>query len=194
MMQVLRVRIPVICGLFLALVVGCAKQAPPPDMAVKPAAGQGEDEAARRERERQAEQATLAERQRTAAEAERQRQAEQERMARQALSDQDVYFDYDSFLLSDEAKSVLEQKAAWLQEHAAVNTQIEGHCDERGTSVYNLALGERRANAAEQYLRLLGIPAPRLSTISYGEERPGDPGHNEAAWARNRRAHFVILP
>ena len=194
MMQVLRVRIPVLCGLFLALVVGCAKKAPSPEMAVKPSAGQGEDEAARRERERQAEQAALAERERAAAEAERQRQADQERMMRQAFSDQDVYFAYDSFLLSDEAKSVLDQKAAWLQEHAAVNVQIEGHCDERGTSVYNLALGERRANAAEQYLRLLGIPGQRMSTISYGEERPLDPGHNEAAWASNRRAHFVVLP
>ena len=69
---------------------------------------------------------------------------------------------------------------------------IEGHCDERGTAEYNLALGERRANAARAYLVSLGIPADRLRTISYGKEFPFDPGHDEAAWARNRRAHFVV--
>ena len=71
--------------------------------------------------------------------------------------------------------------------------QIEGHCDERGTVEYNLALGERRANSAKRYLTSLGIPENRISTISYGKERPLDPGHNEEAWTKNRRAHFVIL-
>ena len=79
-----------------------------------------------------------------------------------------------------------------MNQNSSVRSQIEGHCDERGTNEYNLALGERRANAAKQYLTTAGISAGRLSTISYGEERPLDPGHTEAAWARNRRAHFVI--
>ena len=83
-------------------------------------------------------------------------------------------------------------KLTFLNQNSSVRSQIEGHCDERGTNEYNLALGERRANAAKQYLTTAGVSAGRLSTISYGEERPLDPGRNEAAWARNRRAHFVI--
>ena len=75
---------------------------------------------------------------------------------------------------------------------SASKVTIEGHCDERGTAEYNLALGERRAKAAQEYLVFLGVGAQRLSTISYGEEKPVDPGNNEAAWAKNRRAHFVV--
>src|SRR5262249_43199705 len=81
---------------------------------------------------------------------------------------------------------------AFLNENGSVRSQIEGHTDERGTAQYNLVLGERRANAAKQYLTTAGINPARLSTISYGEERPLDPGHDEAAWARNRRDHFVL--
>lgn len=121
------------------------------------------------------------------------RRAEQERMAREAFTNQDVHFDFDSYTLRSDAKAILEQKAAWMKANAGVTVQIEGHCDERGTNAYNLALGERRANATKQYMSLLGIEGPRMSTISYGEERPLDPGHSEAAWTKNRRAHFVIL-
>jgi peptidoglycan-associated lipoprotein len=113
-------------------------------------------------------------------------------MSREDFVNRDVHFAFDSFVLSSEAKTTLEQKASWLSENPQVTAQIEGHCDERGTTAYNLALGERRAFAAKQYLTTLGVAAPRLSTISYGEERPLDSGHNEAAWARNRRAHFAI--
>ena len=74
-----------------------------------------------------------------------------------------------------------------------VKIQIEGHCDERGTAEYNLALGERRSNSAKKYLISLGVPEGRISTISYGKEKPLDPGHNEEAWAKNRRDHFIIL-
>jgi peptidoglycan-associated lipoprotein len=77
--------------------------------------------------------------------------------------------------------------------HPTVKIQIEGHCDERGTNEYNLALGERRANSAKKYLISLGMPADQISTISYGEEKPLDPGHNEEAWAKNRRGHFIVL-
>jgi peptidoglycan-associated lipoprotein len=77
--------------------------------------------------------------------------------------------------------------------HPTIKIQIEGHCDERGTSEYNLALGERRANSAKKYLISLGMPADRISTISYGKEKPLDPGHNEEAWSKNRRDHFIIL-
>jgi len=110
----------------------------------------------------------------------------------QEFQNQDINFDFDKYDLRTDARGVLDRKASFLNQNSSVRVQIEGHCDERGTNEYNLALGERRANAAKQYLTTAGISAGRLSTISYGEERPLDPGHNEAAWARNRRAHFVI--
>ncbi len=110
----------------------------------------------------------------------------------QEFQNQDVNFDFDKYDLRPDARAILDRKAAFLNENGSVRTQIEGHCDERGTEAYNLALGERRANAAKQYLTTIGISAGRLSTISYGKERPLDPGHNEAAWTRNRRDHFVV--
>jgi peptidoglycan-associated lipoprotein len=85
------------------------------------------------------------------------------------------------------------ENAKIVSNHPSLKIQIEGHCDERGSNEYNLALGERRATSAKLYLIKLGVPENRLSTISYGEERPLDPGHNEEAWAKNRRCHFVIL-
>jgi peptidoglycan-associated lipoprotein len=110
----------------------------------------------------------------------------------QEFQNQDITFDFDKYDLRTDARGILDRKAAFLNQNSSVRSQIEGHCDERGTNEYNMALGERRANAAKQYLTTAGISTARLSTISYGEERPLDPGHNEAAWARNRRAHFVI--
>jgi peptidoglycan-associated lipoprotein len=104
----------------------------------------------------------------------------------------DVRFDYDSAVLLDAARPVLDRTAEWLRQYDTVTLLVEGHCDERGTVEYNLALGERRATAAYNYLVSLGIAASRLKTISYGKEFPLDPGHTEEAWARNRRAHFEI--
>jgi peptidoglycan-associated lipoprotein len=104
----------------------------------------------------------------------------------------DILFGYDSAVLTPEARSRLESHAQWLRRFSSVTVLVEGHCDERGTVEYNLALGERRAMAAYNYLQSLGVPATRLKTISYGKEFPLDPGHNESAWARNRRCHFVI--
>lgn len=103
-----------------------------------------------------------------------------------------IYFDYDKALLKPEAKAQLENIAEWLKNVPAVNCQIEGHCDERGTNEYNLALGERRALAARRYLISLGISPDRLFTISYGEERPAVDGHDESAWKYNRRDEFRI--
>lgn len=104
----------------------------------------------------------------------------------------DVFFDYDKATLSDESKRILADNATQLKEATEVTITIEGHCDERGTVAYNLALGERRANAAKDYLVSLGVTAGQVKTISYGKERPFDAGHTEAAWAKNRRAHFLI--
>jgi peptidoglycan-associated lipoprotein len=103
----------------------------------------------------------------------------------------DVFFDFDSYSLSTEAKGTLEANARELKRTSMGNVTIEGHCDERGTKAYNLALGEKRANAAKEFLVALGVNGSRISTVSYGKERPFDDGHDESAWAKNRRAHFV---
>ena len=105
----------------------------------------------------------------------------------------DIHFDFDKYDIRPTDAGILKENAALLVKFPNVKIQIEGHCDERGTVEYNLALGERRANSAKRYLISLGIPEKRISTISYGKERPSDPGHNEEAWAKNRRAHTIIL-
>jgi peptidoglycan-associated lipoprotein len=104
----------------------------------------------------------------------------------------DIYFEFDSIRLSPEAQEILTQKAAWLRKNPRAKITVEGHCDDRGTNEYNLALGEGRAQSARAFLVDLGIKGARLNTISYGEERPIAGDQNEEAWARNRRAHFVI--
>ena len=105
----------------------------------------------------------------------------------------DVHFAFDRHDLSAEARKALAQNAEFILKFPEAEIQVEGHCDERGTSEYNLALGERRASSTRQYLVSLGVPLDRLASISYGEELPIDPQHNEDAWGKNRRAHFVIL-
>ena len=105
---------------------------------------------------------------------------------------EDIYFDFDRSTLSPAAQDNLLRKAEWLRENPDATATIEGHCDERGTNEYNLALGDRRAESAKAFLTDLGIDPARLTTISYGEERPVDPRHMEEAWAKNRRDHFVV--
>ncbi|HEY6136265.1 MAG TPA: peptidoglycan-associated lipoprotein Pal [Thermoanaerobaculia bacterium] len=105
----------------------------------------------------------------------------------------DAYFGYDEAALGADAQAALTDSANWLKKNPDFNLLIEGHCDERGTEQYNLALGDRRANQAKQFLMTLGVDAGRIRTVSYGEERPFDPGHDEAAWAKNRRAHLVLV-
>jgi peptidoglycan-associated lipoprotein len=104
-----------------------------------------------------------------------------------------IYFDYDKYFIRDDAKPVLEANSAWMKKWRSTKILIEGHCDERGTEEYNLALGEKRAKSASDYLLSLGIPADRLKTISYGKSQPLDMGHDEAAWAKNRRAQFLVI-
>ena len=104
----------------------------------------------------------------------------------------DIHFDFDKSTLTPTAQENLMQKAEWLRENPDAIVTIEGNCDERGTPEYNLALGERRAESAKAFLVDLGIDASKLNTISYGEERPVDPRHNEEAWAKNRRDHFDV--
>jgi len=113
-------------------------------------------------------------------------------MAKNRFLSENIYFDFDKSVLSDQAQELLKEKAMWMRANPDASVVVEGHCDERGTNAYNLALGERRAESAKTFLVNLGISGARMTTISYGEERPLDMGHNEEAWAKNRRATFVI--
>ena len=166
----------------LLFTVSCAKKAVKEDTSLSQ---QAADEAAA-EKARQEELA-------------RQRAIEEERLKEEAIQtakdnflNEDIHFEFDSAVLTPDAQEILNAKAEWLQNNLNVKSTVEGHCDDRGTLEYNLALGERRASNAKSFLVDLGIPASRLITISYGEERPVDPGQNEAAWAKNRRCHFTI--
>ena len=103
-----------------------------------------------------------------------------------------VFFDFDKSDIKPEGRQVLQKQADWLKKYPNVTVTVEGHCDERGTREYNLALGERRATAVKKMLVALGVPANRVSTISYGKERPAVVGSNEAAWAQNRRGVTVV--
>lgn len=106
----------------------------------------------------------------------------------------DIYFDFDKYNLKPESREILKGHAAWLAKNKDYKLVIEGHCDERGTTEYNLALGERRAAEAMKYLVELGVVAKSMKTMSYGKEMPMDPGHSEEAWTKNRRDHFVVTP
>ena len=103
----------------------------------------------------------------------------------------DIHFDYDKSYIREDDRATLREVADYLKANPAASILIEGHCDERGTAEYNIALGERRAESTKSYLVSLGVKPGALSTVSFGEEKPLDPGHSEAAWAKNRRAHFV---
>ena len=104
----------------------------------------------------------------------------------------DVHFAFDSYVIEPAAKEILKSNAEWLTENDTATVTIEGHCDERGTAEYNMALSAKRANAVLDYMKTLGIEASRMTTAPYGEELPLDPGHDEVAWSKNRRAHFDV--
>lgn len=109
-----------------------------------------------------------------------------------ALELKDVYFDFDQSAIREDSRKLLNENAEWFRKHTAAKVTIEGHCDERGSSEYNLALGDRRARSTRDYLVAAGVAAARISTISYGKERPFVQGHDESAWRWNRRAHFTV--
>jgi peptidoglycan-associated lipoprotein len=167
----------------LFLMTSCAKKQVTKGPAEKPMVYKppvGDEASKRAEAERQARLAALA-------------TAEGLRDEIRAFEAENIYFDFDKSELKPEARAILVKKAEWLRNHEDFSVRIEGHCDERGTNEYNLALGERRANAAWKFLNALGISGSRMTTISYGEERPADPGHNETAWAKNRRDEFKLI-
>ncbi len=174
-------------------VSSCAKK----KISSEPAATTAEEEA-RRQAEEEARQREL-ERQRALKEEDLSDESLSARMAEQRtesartrFENDDIYFEFDSVRLTPDAQGILAQKAQWLRANPDAEITIEGHCDNRGTNEYNLALGEGRAQSAMAFLTDLGIDAARLNTISYGEERPIDMAQTEEGWARNRRAHFVI--
>jgi peptidoglycan-associated lipoprotein len=180
---------------WLMLAASCAKKPVKVAPVVTPEVDE-EAEARRLAAEKEAEARRLAaEEKARALEEERLREQARERKElaeRERFFDEDIHFEYDKSRLLPEAKEILTHKAGWLEAHPDVSVIIEGHCDERGTNEYNMALGDRRAGSAKSFLIDMGITPERLTTISYGEERPVDPEHNEEAWAKNRRAHFVI--
>ena len=186
----------------LLLSAGCAKKSVGPgDAGTAATAGTGyldqETEAQRQARETREAQALrerqLAEQRRIEAEAESaSSRIAGEAQAVQEIQDDRIYFNFDSFELSAEARTVLQKKAELLNGHPERKLLIEGHCDQRGTEEYNIALGERRAKAAYEFLILLGVDSTRLQIISFGEEYPADMSNTEAAWAKNRRDEFKI--
>jgi len=119
--------------------------------------------------------------------------AKTDRLAAAQAALQDINFDFDKFNIRPDAREILKANADLLLKNRDINIIIEGHCDERGTAEYNMALGERRAQEAKKHLINLGVASARMKTVSYGEERPLDPASNEDAWAKNRRAHFAVV-
>ncbi len=184
-----------ICSSFL-LMTSCAKKQIQVSEPVQPATQEVKAEAD--EAAKAAEEAKSASEQEARDEAERQARLRELKMA-QKLADEirnfeaeNIYFAFDRSDLTDESKSALREKGNWLRANGDYSVNISGNCDERGTAEYNLALGERRAHAAKKFLMGLGISENRLATISYGEERPVDPGHNDEAWAKNRNDQFTL--
>lgn len=177
--------------------VSCAKKSVSADPATTDTSA---DEDAARQAELEKQQAMERQKQleeeRLAAERAEQLKAEAEEremmMATNRFLNDNIYFAFDEATLDYQAQELLKQKAIWMQDNLDANVVVEGHCDERGTNAYNLSLGERRAESVKVFLVNLGISDARVTTISYGEEKPVDMGNNEEAWAKNRRAAFVL--
>lgn len=178
MTKKLAVILMAVMAAMLLMAAGCAKEkvASPGD------ATMSAEEAAR----------LKAEQERRLREARLREMGTEEAQLREMFVNRDIHFTYDRYDLSAQAKQVLNEKAAYMQAHPGLMVIVEGHCDERGSNAYNMALGEKRALAATAYLQAMGIDPNRIETVSYGEERPLVLGHTEEAYAANRRGHFVI--
>ena len=188
----------IVCLSFMVM-TGCAKKSAVKDQAVSAEEKAAADRAAEKAKAdadakaRSDQEARLAAEQKAKEEAEAKVAPQAEAAAvKEELTFKDVLFDFDKFSLKPESRYILKELAAWLTKNKDKSVLIEGNCDERGTTEYNLALGERRAKEAMKYLVELGVDGKRIKTISYGKERPLDPGNTEEAWAKNRRDHFVV--
>jgi peptidoglycan-associated lipoprotein len=174
-------------GCMMLVAGGCAKeQVVKKDEAIAPTAAAPTPTRKEAAKEQPAQQAPVKE----SAVKEEGKPAGRQESLRAAL--ENIYFDFDSYKLTEADRSILAKNAGFMKKDAAAKVRIEGNCDERGSDEYNLALAQKRAEAARQYLVTMGIAADRLSVISYGKEKPVDPGHDENAWAKNRRDEFVI--
>jgi peptidoglycan-associated lipoprotein len=205
----MRSKVQLVIVFFLMVAIGCFGSAcakketkvetPVVDTSAADAARKRAEEEAAAAKRRAAEEAAKAARQRAdeeAAAAKKRAEAEavlkmfQEQI--HAVESEKIFFDYDKADLKPEAQTILEKKAKFLQSNGSYSLTIEGNCDERGTNEYNLALGERRADAAKKFLASLGVAESRITTISYGEEKPVDSGRDETSWAKNRRDEFRL--
>ncbi len=186
--------LPLYAAAALLLIYGCASnpaQAPLAERAGQQAeAGQRKQQGLASESQKGKEGAVSEEDLAKADEERRRRAAEEEAMKAGHFTD--IYFEFDSYNVRPDDIPILRDLAAWLSANQAVKLTVEGHCDERGTVEYNLALGQKRADAAKDYLVKLGVSDKRIGAVSYGKEAPIVPGHTEEAWAKNRRAHFVV--
>ena len=178
-------------AMLLVLSVSCAKkkvtmEAQPMEEGMTAEQAQAQQEAEAEAARREAEMAKMS--------AEEKQRAEAAMMAeearKRAFEEEEIHFDFDKYVLTPKAMMILDEKASYLREHPEMRVLIEGHCDERGTNEYNLALGDRRANSAKNYLVKSGVMESRITTISYGEEQPLCTEHTESCWWRNRRDHF----
>ena len=179
----------------MVFMFGCAKKTnviQPQEKQVAPEQ-KGESDAEKAAKEKALREAELREQERQRAEQAARQKSEQESAAEKVGAGLEfIYFDYDQYAIKPEARSTLNKIADKMKAAPGLTILIEGNCDERGTVEYNIALGERRANAAMKYLTDLGINMSRISTLSNGKEKPVDPGHDEAAWGKNRNAHFLM--
>jgi peptidoglycan-associated lipoprotein len=183
----------IMLAMLLALPVSCAKKQvtmETQEMAAEEGAAQqsAEDEAARRE----AEEARLREQRAREARQREEAASMSEEARRAAFEDENIHFDFDKYVLTPQSMMILDEKAAYLREHSGVRVLVEGHCDDRGSNEYNLALGDRRANSAKNYLIKSGVAESRITTISYGEEQPLCMQQAESCWSRNRRGQFRV--
>ena len=178
-------------AMLLVLSVSCAKkkvtmEAQPMEEGMTAEQAQAQQQAEAEAARREAEMAKMS--------AEEKQRAEAAMMAeearKRAFEEEEIHFDFDKYVLTPKAMMILDEKASYLREHPEMRVLIEGHCDERGTNEYNLALGDRRANSAKNYLVKSGVMESRITTISYGEEQPLCTEHTESCWWRNRRDHF----
>ena len=179
----------IMLAMLLALGVSCAKKQvtmETQEMAADESQQSAEDEAARRE----AEEARMREQRAREARQRQDASSMSEAARKAAFEDEDIHFDFDKYVLTPQSMMILDDKAAYLREHPRVRVLVEGHADDRGSNEYNLALGDRRANSAKNYLVKSGVAESRITTISYGEEQPLCMQQSESCWYRNRRGHF----
>ena len=202
--------------LFLTLGVGCAKKvirseatpytasqpmpkaienqpAPKPEMKVETLSPEKPEDLAKKAEIKEENLQEQAVREKALKEEAARREAAVQKTAPKKVKLEPIHFDFDLWVIRDDQKGIMVKDAEWLKADPRARIRIEGNCDERGTAEYNLALGQKRAEAAKGFLKGLGISENRMETISYGEERPLDPGHDEAAWSKNRRVDFVPI-